>query len=190
MRLSLPFGSGRSLPGLLCLALGLWLAAGCARRGDAPSEFPPVQVGMTFAAAHDRLAAGPGRIVESTPRMLRLVGRDRRVAEEVFLFFDGKLAAWTLRFARPATPESFRREARRLTAFYGKPAELEDRGLVLMARWRARQPGSRVLLSGYVGGRADNAPLMVRFEDASVLGSLIRQMVRDERAADSAAKAP
>ncbi len=165
------------------------LAAGCARP-EAPPEFPPVRLGMRLAAVHEILVGGKGRIVESTPRLLRVTGRDRRVAEEVFLFYDGKLAAWTLRFARPATPESFRREARRLTAFYGKPIEITGRGLVLIARWRARQPGSRVLLSGYVGGRGASAPLMVRFEDASVLGSLIRQMARDQRAADSAATGP
>jgi hypothetical protein len=171
----------------LGLVLGLLLAAGCARRGEAPEEFPPVRLGMSRAATHDALAATGARIVEESPRMLRAVGRDRRVAEEVFLFYDGRLAAWTQHLAEPASRASFARTSRQLARSFGAPTEERDDGLVLAARYRLREEGGRVLLSGYVGGGRGSAPLMVRVEDASVLRSLVRELAREERAAADSA---
>jgi hypothetical protein len=176
------------LPGLLLgLALGLLAAAGCARRGAAPEAFPPVRLGMARVAARDALAAAGARIVEESPRMLRAVGRDSRVAEEVFLFYDGRLAAWTQHLAEPASRASFARVSRQLAHFYGAPTEERDDGLVLAARYRLGEEGGRVLLSGYVGDGKGSAPLMVRVEDASVLRSLVRELAREDRAGSDSA---
>ena len=165
------------IPALLLSSL--LLSAGCARRGAPPAEFPPVTLGMTRAAAQRALARTPGRIADEDARMLRVVGRDQRVEEEIFLFYDGKLAAWTMRFVEPASRASFARRRGDLSRSLGKPGEETDNGLVLTARWRTPQPGGRVLLSGYVGGGMGHNPLMVRVEDASALPGLLRQMRRE-----------
>jgi hypothetical protein len=177
------------LTGASAALLGLLLASGCGRRATVPEEFPPVQLGMSRAETRDVVAGGGTRIAEDTPQMLRVTGRDSRVAEEVFLFYDGKLAAWTLRFAKPASRGSFQRVQRRLTLTFGEPMEERDDGLVLAARWRGREQGGRVLLSGFVGGRGGNAPLMVRVEDASVVRRLIRSLDKTA-AAGSASSSP
>lgn len=170
----------RSSWGAALLLSWLCLVPGCAPRGAAPEEFPPVHLGMSRSAVLEALAATPARLLEETPQVVRAAGRDPRVVEEVFLFYDGDLAAWTQRLAEPASRESFAREHARFTRYFGEPLEGTDNGLVLTSRWRMAEEKGRVLLSAYTGDRSGNAPLMVRAEDPSVVGSLIRQMSREE----------
>lgn len=170
----------RSPWGAILLLLSLAAAPGCAPRGSAPEGFPPVHLGMSRSAVLEALAATPARLLEETPQVVRAAGRDPRVIEEVFLFYDGNLAAWTQRLAESSSRESFARESARFTRYFGEPIERTDEGLVLTARWRMAEEKGRVLLSAYTGDRSGNSPLMVRAEDPSVVRSLIRQMSREE----------
>jgi hypothetical protein len=166
----------RALPVLLVLAL----AAGCSRRGQAPEEFPPVHLGTTRDEVRDQVLGGRTRVLLDTPQTLRIVDRDSRVAEEVFFFYDGRLAAWTLRFTRTSSRGSFDYASRRFDMAFGAPLEKSDNGLVLTSRWKLPQEHGLVVLSGYVADRTGRAPLMVRVEDPSVLRGLYRQMRREE----------
>ena len=176
---------------LLVLAL---VVAGCSRPSSGlPEEFPPVRLGMSLDEARAALVGAHGNVVEQTDRMLRVTGRDRRVAEEVFLFYHGSLAAWTIRYPTPATRGNYMRETRRFTMAFGPPFQASEEGSpVLLTRWRLPDKSGRVLLSGYVAGRGDAAPLMVRVEDPSVVRRLVRSLaggdstaVPDTAAADS-----
>lgn len=175
--------------GLALLLVSQLLPTGCSRRGAAPEDFPPVRLGMPRPDVQRVLARTRGRTVEEGPQMMRVAGRDARVAEEIFLFYDGKLAAWTMRFVEPASRAAFAHRRGELSRSLGRPGEETDNGLVLTARWRAARPGERVLLSGYVGGGMGHNPLMVRVEDASALPGLLRQM-RREAEKEGAGEAP
>jgi hypothetical protein len=166
-----------------CLVLTvvlLGLGPACAPRRGAPDEFPPVHLGMPRAEVRAALAQGRASVLEDSPRLLRAAGRDAGVAEETFLFYDGRLAAWTQRLEQPSTRATFAHVRGRYTRCFGEPFEVHDDGLVLVARWRYAAEKGRVLLSGYAGDRTGQARLMVRVEDPSVVRSLIRQMGRDE----------
>jgi hypothetical protein len=173
--------------GKLLLLLSLCVLAGCARPGGTPQEFPPARLGMAQAEVRAALAKAGANLIDDSPRVLRATGRDARVAEEVFLFYDGRLAAWTQRLEEAATRTSFARARGRYTRCFGRPIERGDNGLVLTARWRLPGQEGRVLLSAYVGDRSGRAQLMVRVEDPSVLRSLIRQMGRERAPAGSGA---
>ena len=149
-----------------------------------------MRLGMTYAEARDALRLGHGNVVEQTDRMLRVTGRDRRVAEEVFLFYQGSLAAWTIRYPTSATLGNFMRETKRFTMAFGPPFDGLDEGGVLTARWRLPDKSGRVLLSGYVAGRGVDTPLMVRVEDPSVVRRLVRSLGADSSAAGDTAVAP
>lgn len=185
---------GSCLPRILAALcwLGLCVAVGCAPHPGTIAEFPPVRLGMSRADVLAAMTAGRASLLEDSPRLLRAANRDPRVAEEVFLFYDGRLAAWTQRLEERPTRQAFERARRRYTRAFGAPTETGDDGLVLTARWRDESQSGRVLLSGYIGDRTGQARLMVRVEDPSVVRSLIRQMGRDERrgggGADSAAR--
>jgi hypothetical protein len=161
----------------LCLSLALFL--GCAPRDQAlPEEFPPVRLGMPRSDARTALERAGGDIAEDSDRMVRVVGRDRRVGEEVFLFYKDRLAAYTIRYPGAASRGAFQRQSRRFGLSFGEPYEQSDDGLVLVSRWRSEEVGGRVLMSAFIGGRADS-PLMVRVEDPSVVGRLIRHLGAD-----------
>ena len=143
-----------------------------------PEEFPPVRLGMERREVRRILEESDARIAEDNARLLRAVERDRRVAEEVFLFYKDRLAAFTIRYPGPATRAVFQRQSRRFGLTFGDPYEQRDDGMVLLARWRAEETGGRVLLSAFIGGSGES-PLMARIEDPSVVPRLIRQMERD-----------
>jgi hypothetical protein len=165
---------------MLLLAM---ILTGCSRSSDGmPEEFPPVRLGMSYEETREALARAHGDVVEQTTGMLRVTGRDRRVAEEVFLFYQGHLAAWTTRYPTPATRGNFMRESKRFTMAFGAPFEAQDEGVVLTTRWRLPDKSGRVLLSGYVAGRGNEAPLMVRVEDPSVVRRLVRSLTADSTA--------
>lgn len=124
------------------------------------------------------LSSAGAEFAEDGERVLRVVGRDRRVSEEVFLFYKHRLAAFTIRYPGAASRGAFQRQSRRFTLTFGAPHEHSDNGMVLLSRWRSEEIGGRVLMSAFVGGRAD-APLMVRVEDPSVVGRLIRELGED-----------
>jgi hypothetical protein len=145
---------------------------------------------MTRAEVVGAVGEAKGRVLEETPQTLRAAGRDTRVEEEVFLFYDGRLAAWTQRLAQPSTRAAFERTRGRYTRHFGEPIESHDDGPVQMARWRYAGEKGRVLLSAYAGDHSGRARLMVRVEDPSVLRSLVRQMGRDEARRASAGGAP
>jgi hypothetical protein len=167
----------RSVP--IALVLGFASLLGCAPRDQAlPEEFPPVRLGMDRAEARAALERAGGGVVEDNEQMVRVVGRDRRVHEEFFLFYKGRLAAFILRYPGMASRGVFQRQSRRFDLSFGKPFEQRDDGIVMTSRWRAKGIGGQVLLSAFVGGRGE-APLMVRVEDPSVLGRLIRQLGTD-----------
>jgi hypothetical protein len=175
-----------ALPRPFVLSLVLVLAgAGCGRRGVVPEEFPPVHLGMPHAEARAALGSGSARIVEDNDRVIRVVGRDRRVEEEVFLFYQDRLAAWTARYPTPATRASFVRQTRRFTMAFGEPFESRDDGLVLSSRWKLPAGGGRLLLSGYVGSRGADSPLMARVEDPSVVRRLVRSLSGESAGTDS-----
>lgn len=154
------------------------LAAGCSRgiSSGMPEEFPPVHLGMSYADAKDALVKDHGMVTEQNAGMLRVTGRDRRVAEETFLFYEGALAAWTARYPTDASRGNFMRETKRFTMAFGQPFESHDDGAVLLARWRLPDRSGRVLLSGFVAGRGPEHTLMVRVEDPSVVRRLVRSL--------------
>lgn len=176
-------GHGRRAGWLLALLLGL---AACASDKGLPEEFPPVRLGMTNSEVRASVTRGNGAtVLEQGERMLRVAGRDRRVAEEVFLFQDGRLAAWTLRYTNPASRSDIDRLTRRFNLAFGQPIEHADNGLVVSTRWKLPEGAGRVLLSGYVGGRGPQAPLMVRVEDPSVIRRLIRELRRESASGEA-----
>ena len=157
------------------------LSAGCSRgiSSGMPEEFPPVRLGMSYADAKDALVKDHGTVTEESAGMLRVTGRDRRVAEETFLFYEGTLAAWTARYPTDASRGNFMRETKRFTMAFGAPFESHDDGAVLLARWRLPDRSGRVLLSGFVAGRGPEHTLMVRVEDPSVVRRLVRSLAAD-----------
>jgi hypothetical protein len=163
---------------VVVIAALIALAAGCSRglSSGMPEEFPPVHLGMPYAEARDALIKDHGTVTEQSPGMLRVTGRDRRVAEETFLFYEGALAAWTARYPTAASRGSFMREIKRFTMAFGEPFESHDDGAVLLARWRLPDRSGRVLLSGFVAGRGPDHALMVRVEDPSVVKRLVRAL--------------
>ena len=167
----------RALCGLALAAL----FAGCSRGPSSgmPEEFPPVHLGMLYADAKEALVKDHGTVTEQTVGMLRVTGRDRRVAEETFLFYEGTLAAWTARYPTAASRGNFMRETKRFTMAFGEPFESHDDGAVLLARWRLPDRSGRVLLSGFVAGRGPEHALMVRVEDPSVVRRLVRSLAAD-----------
>jgi hypothetical protein len=167
------------------LFLAVLALAGCSRSSGLPEEFPPVHLGMPYAQARDALIKDHGTVTEQSAGMLRVTGRDRRVAEETFLFYEGSLAAWTARYPTQATRGSFMRETRRFTMAFGEPFENHDDGAVLLARWKLPDRSGRVLLSGFVAGRGPEHSLMVRVEDPSVVRRLVRSLSADSTAHDS-----
>lgn len=144
-----------------------------------PEEFPPVQLGMPYTEAKEALVKDHGTVTEQSAGMLRVTGRDRRVAEETFLFYEGTLAAWTARYPTTASRGNFMRETKRFTMAFGEPFESHDDGAVLLARWRLPDRSGRVLLSGFVAGRGPEHALMVRVEDPSVVRRLVRSLAAD-----------
>jgi len=176
---------------LSVLALCL-LAAGCSRGPSSgmPEEFPPVRLGMTYEEAKEALVKDHGTLTEQSAGMLRVTGRDRRVAEETFLFYEGTLAAWTARYPTPATRGSFMREIKRFTMAFGEPFENHDDGAVLLARWRLPDRSGRVLLSGFVAGRSPEHALMVRVEDPSVVRRLVRSLAADSTSSQEPQEVP
>jgi len=170
-------------------AVVLLALAGCSRSSGLPEEFPPVHLGMSYAEAREALIKDHGTVTEQSAGMLRVTGRDRRVAEETFLFYEGSLAAWTARYPTQATPGSFVREKRRFTMAFGEPFENRDDGAVLVARWKLPDRTGRVLLSGFVAGRSPEHALMVRVEDPSVVRRLVRSLSGDLPARDTSAAA-
>jgi hypothetical protein len=181
---------------VLLFALLLVPVAGCSRNPSSgmPEEFPPVHLGMSYADAREALVKDHGTVTEQSPSgsMLRVTGRDRRVAEETFLFYEGALAAWTARFPTAASRGNFMRETKRFTMAFGEPFESHDDGAVLLARWRLPDRSGRVLLSGFIAGRGPEHALMVRVEDPSVVKRLVRSLARDgsESPSDTAQSAP
>jgi hypothetical protein len=167
------------------LFLAVLALAGCSRSSGLPEEFPPVHLGMPYTEARDALIKDHGTVTEQSAGMLRVTGRDRRVAEETFLFYEGSLAAWTARYPTQATRGSFMRETRRFTMAFGEPFENHDDGAVLLARWKLPDRSGRVLLSGFVAGRGPEHSLMVRVEDPSVVRRLVRSLSADSTAHDS-----
>ena len=159
--------------------------AGCSRSSGLPEEFPPVRLGMPYGEAREALIKDHGTVTEQSAGMLRVTGRDRRVAEETFLFDEGILAAWTARYPTQATRGSFMRETRRFTMAFGEPFENRDDGAVLVARWKLPDRSGRVLLSGFVAGRSPEHALMVRVEDPSVVRRLVRSLSADSTARDT-----
>ena len=148
-----------------------------------PEEFPPVRLGMPYAEARDALVKDHATVTEQSAGMLRVTGRDRRVAEETFLFYEGTLAAWTARYPTQASRGNFMRETKRFTMAFGEPFESRDDGAVLLARWRLPDRSGRVLLSGFVAGRGPEHALMVRVEDPSVVRRLVRSLAGEGAAA-------
>src|SRR5262249_39321155 len=138
------------------------LSAGCSRglSSGMPEEFPPVRLGMPYAEAREALIKDHGTVTEQSTGMLRVTGRDRRVAEATFLFYEGSLAAWTARYPTQASRGNFMRETKRFTMAFGEPFESHDDGAVLLARWRLPDRSGRVLLSGFVAGRGPEHALM------------------------------
>jgi hypothetical protein len=135
---------------------------------------------MSRDEARGALVRAGARLLEDSPRLLRAADRDARVEEETFLFYDGRLVVWTQRLAQPATRAAFAELRARYSRHFGEPYEIRDSDLVQSARWRHDAEKGRVLLSGYTGDRAGRGQLMVRVEDPSAVGGLIRQMRRDE----------
>jgi hypothetical protein len=174
---------------LIALALAA-LAAGCSRglSSGMPEEFPPVHLGMPYADAREALVKDHGTVTEQSAGMLRVTGRDRRVAEETFLFYEGTLAAWTARYPTAASRGNFMRETKRFTMAFGQPFESHDDGAVLLARWRLPDLSGRVLLSGFVAGRGPAQALMVRVEDPSVVKRLVRSLAADSAAPSDSSK--
>lgn len=172
---------------LLLLAI---LLGGCSRpHSGLPEEFPPVRLGMSYEETREALVAAHGNVVEQTDRMLRVTGRDRRVAEEVFLFYKGGLAAWTIRYPTRATRGNYMRETKRFTMAFGEPFDTQDQGVLAVTKWRLPDKSGRVLLSGYLAGRGDEAPLMVRVEDPSVVRRLVRSLSSDTTATSDTTEA-
>jgi len=167
------------------LFLAVLALAGCSRSSGLPEEFPPVRLGMPYAEAREALIKDHGTVTEQSAGMLRVTGRDRRVAEETFLFYEGALAAWTARYPTQASRGNFMRETRRFTMAFGEPFENRDDGAVLVARWKLPDKSGRVLLSGFVAGRGPEHALMVRVEDPSVVRRLVRSLASDSTAHDS-----
>src|SRR5262245_3150324 len=168
---------------LAVLALAACLGA-CSRSSSGmPEEFPPVRLGMSYAQVKGELAKHRASVAEESGNMLRVTGRDRRVAEETFLFYRGALAAWTARYPTPATRGSYMRETKRFTMAFGEPFENLDDGAVIVTRWKLPDRSGRVLLSGYVGGRSEDHTLMVRVEDPSTVRRLVRSLTADSTAA-------
>lgn len=141
-----------------------------------------MSLGMPSEEVRRSVAKLGGRIDEESRHSFRVAGRDRRVAQEVFFFYHDQLAAYTIRYAEEATTGSFRRVARRYSMAYGKPIEEEYDEWLLRAAWRIEEPRGRVLLSGFIGGRGVESPLMVRVEDPSVMPRLLRALEEEGRA--------
>lgn len=138
-------------------------------------------LGMPWEDVRRSVARLGGRIDEESRHSFRVVGRDRRVAQEVFFFYHDRLAAYTVRYAEEATTGSFRRLARRYTLAYGDPVQEEYDEWLLRAAWRVEEPRGRVLLSGFIGGRGVESPLMARVEDPSVMPRLLRALEEEGR---------
>jgi hypothetical protein len=155
---------------------------GCTATQGPPEEFPPVTLGMEWEDVRRSVAKRGGRIDEESPHSFRVMGRDRRVAQEMYFFHHDQLAAFTLRYAEEATTGSFRRLARRYTLAYGEPVEEDYDEWLLRASWRMKDPPGRVLLSGFVGGREPDSPLMARVEDPSVMPRLLRVLEEEGQA--------
>jgi hypothetical protein len=172
-----PSGDSRFLIGIVVFAAFL---AGCGTEAGPPEEFPPVELGMAHEEVRGSMIGAGGKIAEENERMMSIVERDRRVAEETFFFYHDKLAAWTVRFAEEPTRRGFTRLAKRFTMAYGDPIEESDDGWVLRATWRIPDGGGRLLLSGFIGGRGPDTPLTARLEDPSVMQRLIREMRRED----------
>jgi hypothetical protein len=170
---------------LSLLMVGASLA--CGRQAGAPEEFPPVTFGMTQSEVRILLTELGGSVIEDDEGVLVISGRDRRVADETFLFYRDRLAAWTVRFGEEATRGGFQRLARRFTLAYGESVAESDDGMILRAEWRIVETGGRLHLSGYVGGRGDASPLMARVEDPTVMPRLIRKIRENDldQASDS-----
>ena len=130
--------------------------------------------GMSTDAVRRAVAKQGGRVEAESQSSLLVVGRDRRVDQEVFFFYRDQLAAYTVRYAESASSGNFRRIARRFTLAYGVPIEERYDEWVHRAAWRMEESHGRLLLSGFVGGQGVESPLMARIEDPSVMPRLLR----------------
>jgi hypothetical protein len=161
------------MAGLAGLVLGI-LAIGCSAADGPPEEFPPVHFGMTADSVRRAVAKQGGRVEAESAHSFLVVERDRRIEQEVFFFYRERLAAYTVRYAEEASSGNFRRLARRYTLAYGEPIEERYDDWVMRAAWRMEEDRGRLLLSGFVGGRGTDSPLMARIEDPSVMPRLLR----------------
>ena len=165
----------RPLAGFAGLLLVI-VVIGCSAADGPPEEFPPVRFGMSADSVKRAVAKQGGRIEAESAHSFLVVERDRRIEQEVFFFYRDGLAAYTVRYAEEASSGNFRRLARRYTLAYGEPVEERYDDWVMRAAWRMEEDRGRLLLSGFVGGRGVESPLMARIEDPSVMPRLLRAL--------------
>lgn len=137
---------------------------------------------MSADSVRRAVAKQGGRIDTESAHSFLVVERDRRIDQEVFFFYRDALAAYTVRYAEEASSGNFRRLARRYTLAYGEPIDERYDDLVMRATWHMKPDRGRLLLSGFVGGRGADSPLMARVEDPSIMPRLLR-LLEEEGAA-------
>ena len=169
---------------------GFWAAAlwgamlGCSASEGPPEEFPSVRFGMSADSVRRVVAKQGGRVEVESAHSFLVVERDRRIDQEVFFFYRDRLAAYTVRYAEEASSGNFRRLARRYTLAYGEPIDERYDDWVMRATWHMKDDRGRLLLSGFVGGRGVDSPLMARIEDPSVMPRLLRLLEEDGSSQD------